>query len=431
MESDTTKRDIARSKRDTARGRLHAKNVRSVFWMVAFLVVVIAFLVGFFVRGNSDLMSAIGISTDEDDSKVVSGGSTSQLAYNSLAKRIDEAEALLATYSFDEINLDDTTNTMLTSLLKATDDPYAEYFTKERYETYLADSTGFNFSGIGVLFGEYDGRAYVTDVLEGSKAQAEGVQQGDFLISIDGNSSHDWSASEVIGALAKHGNQDVVITWMRPLSLDAETGDEFTTTLECKEFEVKNVSARMRGDVGYIKLRQITGNSAELVKNAVKKLANKGAKAYVLDITDNPGGYLTQALDIASLFIQSGVLVGIETVDGENTRSASGVTETTLPLVVMMNKYTSGSAEVLAAALQENSRATTVGQTTMGKGSVQVTRELSFGGAIRYTAAYYLTPLGQQINGVGIVPNIEVSTKGKEGLMLDVALDTANSLISQ
>lgn len=431
MGSDTSKCDIAKSKRDTARGRLRSKNIKVVFWMAAFLIVVVAFLAGFLVRGNPELMSIVGISTNTDDSKVVSGDSSTKWAYNSLAKRIYEAEELLATYSFDEINLDDTTNTMLSSLLEATDDPYATYFTKERYETYLADSTGFNFSGIGVLFGEYDGRAYVTDVLEGSEAQAKGVEQGDFIASIDGDSSHAWSASEVIGTLAKHGNEEVLITWMRPVSLDATTGEEFTTTLECKKFDVKNVTARMRDDVGYIKLRQITGNSAELVKNAIKKLANKGAKAYVLDITDNPGGYLTQALDIASLFISSGVLVGIETVDGVNTRSATGVTETTLPLVVMMNKYTSGSAEVLAAALQDNSRATTVGQTTTGKGSVQVTRELSFGGAIRYTAAYYLTPLGQQINGVGIVPEIEVSSKGRKGLLLDVALDTANSLISQ
>lgn len=431
MQTKSEKSDIVKSKEDTARGRVRARNKRSVFWMVAFLIVVAAFVVGFIFRGNATLMSAIGLDLPTDDSAAVASGNSSQKAYDSLSKRINEAEELLATNSFDEINLDEATNEMLTNLLELTGDPYAEYFTKERYETYLQDSSGFNFSGIGVLFGEYQGRAYVTDVLEGSQAQAEGVEQGDFIVSIDGDSAHEWSASEVVGALAQHGGQDVVVAWMRPVSLDAKTGKEFTTTLECKEFDVKNVSARMRGDVGYIRLRQITGNSAELVKKAVQKLADQGAKAYVLNIADNPGGYLTQALDIASLFVPSGVLVGIETVDGENTRSASGVTETTLPLVVMMNKYTAGSAEVLAAALQDNSRATTVGQTTTGKGSVQVTRELSFGGAIRYTAAYYLTPLGQQINGVGVVPDIEVSANGKAGVMLDVALNTAESLINE
>lgn len=431
MASIKSKRGTAESKETTARGRLRAKNIRTVFSMLVFLGLVAAFLLGFLFRGNTGLMTAIGITSDSDDSTNVLGTTTSQKAYDSLTERVQEVDKLLSTNSFDDIDLDDTTNKMLTELVESTGDPYAEYFTKERYETYLQDSTGFNFSGIGVLFGEYQGRAYVIDVLEGSQAQAEGVEQGDFVVSIDGDSGHDWSSSEVIGALAQHENEDVVITWMRTVSLDATTGDEFTTTLECKKFDVKNVTCRMRGDIGYIKLRQITGNSAELVKSAIHKLAEKDAKAYVLDITDNPGGYLTQALDIASLFVASGVLVGIETVDGVNTRSASGITETTLPLVVMMDKYTSGSAEVLAAALQENSRATTVGQTTTGKGSVQVTRELSFGSAIRYTAAYYLTPLGQQINGVGIVPDIEVSDKGKENVLLDVALDTAESMISK
>lgn len=423
------KSDIVNAKKLTAKGKLRAKNIRIAYWMVAFLVIVAAFLLGFLLRGNPYFMNAIGMGVDEEDAATI-GASTSQQAYDSLSGRISEVDDLLSSYSFDEIDLDETTSTLLTELLESTGDPYAEYFTKERYETYLEESTGFNFSGIGVLFGDYQGRAYATDVLEGSQAQAEGIEQGDFIVSIDGDSSHQWSASEVIGALAQHANEDVVITWMHPVSLDATTGEEFTTTLECKVFDVKNVTSRMRGNIGYIKLRQITGNSAELVKNAIHKLNAKGAQAFVLDITDNPGGYLTQALDIASLFVQSGVLVGIETVDGVNTRSASGTTETTLPLVVMINKYTAGSAEVLAAALQENSRATTVGQTTTGKGSVQVTRELSFGGAIRYTAAYYLTPLGQQINGVGVVPQIEVAAKGKKGVLLDVALDTAESLIS-
>ncbi len=430
MENSKARGNIAKYKKDAAKGKQHVQNMRIVRVLVAFLVIVAVFLCGFLLRGNASFMQAIGLSVDSADPASTTG-STSVSSTNSLSARINEVEELLSTYSFDEIDLDSTTSDLLTQLLDSTGDPYAQYLTKERYETYLEDSSSFNFSGIGVLFGEYQGRAYVTDVLEGSQAQAEGVEQGDFVSAIDGDSSHVWSASEAIGAIATHANEDVVITWMRPISLDATTGDEFTVTLECKEVSAQNVTARMRGDVGYIKLRQITGNSAELVKNAIEKLNDRGAKAFVLDITDNPGGYLTQALDIASLFVSSGVLVGIETVDTTNTRSATGVTETTLPLVVMTNKYTSGSAEVLAAALQDNQRATIVGQTTTGKGSVQVTRELSFGGAIKYTAAYYLTPLGQQIDGVGIVPDIEVSGKSKSSVFLDVALDTANSKISE
>ena len=126
---------------------------------------------------------------------------------------------------------------------------------------------------------------------------------------------------------------------------------------------------------------------------------------------DNPGGYLTQAVDVANLFIKTGVIVEVQTSTAP-PESASGKTVTDLPLVVLTNGYTSGAAEVLAAALQDNQRATIVGETTIGKGSVQVVHELSFGGAIRYTAGYYKSPLGHDIDGVGVIPDIAISLRG-------------------
>ncbi len=148
-----------------------------------------------------------------------------------------------------------------------------------------------------------------------------------------------------------------------------------------------------------------------------------------------PGGYLTQAVDIASLFIESGVIVEIQTVDGPaSSKKASGATITSAPLVVLVNKYTAAAAEVLAAALQDNQRAQLVGETTLGKGSVQVVRELDFGGAVRYTAALYLTPLGYHIDDTGIVPQAVVANGDADGKTDDqriVALDTARALAKE
>ncbi len=135
---------------------------------------------------------------------------------------------------------------------------------------------------------------------------------------------------------------------------------------------------------------------------------------------------------MASLFVQSGVLVEIQTNDGTSTRNASGETISDAPIVILDNDFTAASAEVFVAALQDNQRATTVGQTTMGKGSVQVVRELSFGGAVRYTAAYYLTPLGHDIEGVGITPDMTVangSGPDADDTQFLVAMDSARSLI--
>ena len=133
------------------------------------------------------------------------------------------------------------------------------------------------------------------------------------------------------------------------------------------------------------------------------------------------------AVSYTHLFVNSGVIVEIQTVDGITTKNAAGVRQTEAPLAVLVDQYTAASAEVLTAALQDNQRAEVVGQTTLGKGSVQVVRELSFGGAIRYTAAYYLTPLGHDINGIGIVPNISVDANDQVDTQLLVDIDAATA----
>ncbi len=411
--------------------RAHARNRHIGFLMAMFIIIVIAFVAGFAARSNVQLMQALGMQAP-DVSEQVANSTNPKTTYNALSARIGEVEDIISTYSMDNIELQDATKLMIANLMQSTQDPYATYFNSEDYENYIKETADKPYSGIGVLFGDYDGRAYVVDVLDGSEAQARGVSQGDFVEAIDGDSSHKWSTIEVIGALAREDGSNVIITWMRPISLDATRGTEFTTTLTCHEYTEQNVTYELNENVGYVRIRQITSNVSELVERAVDDLLSQGASAFVLDIRDNPGGYLTQSLDTASLFIQSGVLVGIETKDGTTTRSASGNTITPAPLVVLVNEYTCAATEVLASALQDNQRATVVGQTTMGKGSVQVVRELTFGGAVRYTAAYYLTPLGHAINGVGVVPDIAVADDPQDpenDNQLAVAFDVARSLV--
>lgn len=420
----------SRSRRVGITLREHARNKRIASLLIVFLLLVASFACGFAVHSSPQVMAALGADDSADASATHAVTNSKKSTYDSISARVEEAEDMLSSYSFDEVHLQIATKSMLEDMMKSTEDPYSAYFDQERYEAFIRENADKNPSGVGVLFGDYNGRAYAIDVLEGSEAQAQGVTQGDFVVSIDGDSSHQWSASEVIGALTRDDGENVVITWMRPISLDATSGKEFTTNLICRDYDIENVTYQLIENVGYVKLRQITGNSVDLVKKAIEDLQAQGAQAYVLDLDDNPGGFLTQSVDIASLFLQSGVVVGIRTLDGTTTKTATGQTITDAPLVIMINSFTSGVAEVLAAALQDNQRATSVGQTTTGKGSVQVTRELSFGGAIRYTAAYYLTPLGHEIHGNGVVPSIEVGSDVAEpNTQLLVALDAARSLV--
>ena len=150
-----------------------------------------------------------------------------------------------------------------------------------------------------------------------------------------------------------------------------------------------------------------------------------------MDLRDVPGGYLSQAVEVANLFVRNGIIVQIQTADGITNRQASGEVVTDKPLVVLVNENTAAAAEVLAAALQDNQRATLVGQTTLGKGSVQVIRELSFGGALRYTAAYYLSPQGRGIDGLGVTPDFLVERQsGAADNQLSLAVETAQSSIA-
>lgn len=421
----TDKRIVARTRKERARNARLAK-------LFAFVILLFAaFSVGFVVRGNSLLLANLGFPTSVTGISPANVESlTTKDAYNSVSGRIGEIEDLLATDSLDSYSIDSATAAAIGGFTEATADPYLRYYTAARYEQLLStDTTGY--AGIGVLFSEYNGQAYAVDVFENSIAQLNGVKEGDFVVAIDADRSQDWSRSEVVAALNREGGSSVVVTWRRPATLESDGGEEFTTTLECSTYDVSNVTTELSDEVGYVRLKQFTNNSANLVEQALVELRSSGAEAFVLDVRDNPGGFLTQAVDVASLFMSSGAVVEVQTAGALTVKSTSGKAVTDKPLVVLVNKNTAASAEVLVAALKESQRATVVGATTLGKGSVQIVRELSFGGALRYTAAYYLTPQGHDIDRVGVSPDVSVSNSenGESDQQKSYALEAAANLI--
>jgi len=399
---------------------------RSIRLLGTILVLVLVFCAGFLLRGNTELMYNLGVISSVDERDVNPGATVSGNTYDSISARVAEVQGIIENYSLNDYDLTTATTQLISAFINTTGDKYIRYYSPERYAALIAESSAqTTYSGIGVLFGEYNGSAYAVDVFEGSVAQYAGVQEGDFVAAINGDKSQSWSASEVAKIMSANEGQTLVITWRRPASREATGGTEFTTTLTCKKYEETNVSTEMEGTVGYINIKQISSNAASLISKAIAELEAQGAVALVLDLRDVPGGYFSQACDIADLFIKTGVICQIRTVDGVSNKNASAAIATERPLVVLVNGNTSGSAEVLASALQENNRATIVGEKTMGKGSVQIVRELSFGGALRYTAAYYLTSLGHDIDGVGVSPDYAMSD---ETTQKRIAVDTALSL---
>lgn len=408
-----------------------AKNARLIKVLVSLLVACLFFAAGFWVRGNTDILNRLGFDTGKGAEQVNPGMTVSGSTYDSLAARVAEVQGILEKQSFDEYNLEEATEGVLATLAEVTHDPTLRYYDSERYAAYLKDVSG-SFAGVGILFAEYQNKAYAVDVFEGSEAEAKGVRPGDFVVAVDGDRGNNdgWTQAETVKAVSRDAGDTVVLSFRRPATLDAEGGDEFTVTLTCSELKKENVSSKMLEDtIGYIKIAQITQNADVLVDEALKGLKKQNASSFILDLRDCPGGFLTQSVDIASLFIKSGVVVEIQTKDGLATRNATAQTQTDLPLVVLVNASTAGTAEVLAGALQGNSRATVVGVRTMGKGTVQSIQELSFGGAIRYTSAYYKTPGGYDIDGNGVNPDIQVAASdGGDDTQLTIAVETAFDL---
>lgn len=402
------------------------RNASIVKVLGACIFVCVVFCAGFMVRGNTDLLNAMGFSSLDVDTETNPGLTVSGDTYDSLSARVAEMEGVLKKSSMDDYDLGQVTTKVLSSYAESTGDPFLKYYDETSYRAYLA-STKNPEAGIGVLFGENEGKCFASDVFEDSSAAAAGIETGDYVQSIDGVSKSSWSIPEVLDALSRSEGESVYVTWNRPSQKQGENGTTFSTTLTFSSSSQDNVTWSVRDGVCAIDVKQITSDSASMVQNALNDSTSKGAQAFVLDLRDVPGGYLTQAVDIASLFIQNGVVVQIETVSGTTSRSAAGDSVSNAPLVVITNGRTAGCAEVLAAALQESGRAEIVGEKTQGKGSIQAMQPLSFGGAIRYTAAYYLTPSGRQIDGNGITPNVETSHVATQD---SVAFDSARSQIS-
>lgn len=417
-------------KEQAAREDRSARLIRALSF---FVLICLVFAAGFFLRGNDAVMSRLGLSDLSVETNQNPGATISGDTSDSASARVSEVQGILDNYSLDEYSLDSTGTKLIQSLLESTGDTYARYYSPSKYEAYR-ESDSKNTYGIGVLFGDYNGQAYVVDLIGNGPAQAAGVKEGDFVKSINGESrSGGWTVEEAIKAIEGSENSTVVITWRRPTSLDASGGEEFTTTLTRKNVKQTNVtySYSKSQHVGYIRIRQLGEDTDTYVTKAVNSLSKRGAKAYVLDLRNVAGGYLTQAVNVASIFQKSGVVVRIQTKDSDTTRSASGKTVTDAPMTVLVNGNTSAAAEVLAASLQDSNRARLVGSTTMGRGTVQVMRELSFGGAISYTAARYLTSQGRSFDGTGITPDVKAEAgSGKTDTQKRIAIDEAASQIS-
>lgn len=318
--------------------------------------------------------------------------------------RVDEVRRMLDGQALEPPSETSATVGAINGMLKSNGDKYAEYF-DQRHFTYMNEETAGSFGGIGVVLGETSGTATVLEVYKGTPAEKGGVRKGDRFSKIDKEKRATWTTDDVVKRVRGPEGTQVTITFIRP-----SEKKEYTTTLTRAKIKVPNVKSEMIGKVGYIRLGEFNGESDKDLRAAIESLGKKGAKSYILDLRDNPGGLLSQAVAVSSLFIKDGIIVKVEERGKEpESYRATGDVATKLPLVVLVNENSASASEIFGGAIQDYGRAKLVGVKTFGKGSVQTIQDVSFGGGVKFTIAHYLTPKGRAINGKGLTPDIVVA----------------------
>ena len=286
--------------------------------------------------------------------------------------------------------------------LKKGDDPYALFYSPQGYRSFQELTTG-RFSGIGVWLKQKNDALEIVSVLPGTPALREGLKRGDVITSINGTATDSMDSDQAVGRIKGREGTTVTIG-VRRGSRDME----FVITRE--EIDLPSVQARLTAsNIGYIQLLQFANNAAAQVRDEVERLTEQGAKGIVLDMRDNGGGLFSEAVEVASVFIETGDIVKFKE-RGEPIASyeAEGDAFEDLPLVVLVNEGSASASEIVAGAFKDRERAILVGSTTYGKGSVQEVFELEDASALKLTTGRYFTPDGDPITEDGIEPDVVV-----------------------
>ena len=284
-------------------------------------------------------------------------------------------------------------------------DPHSNFFTPAEYRRLLQDQES-RFSGIGVSILRHRDGVYVQTPVEGTPAALAGLRFGDRIVEVDGKDAREWSTQEVSKAVRGPDGERVTIKIER-------AGSQAPVIFTIVRGSVPQPSIRnafmVRPGVGYIGLTGgFTQTTADELTEALSRLSREGMQQVVLDLRNNPGGLLSQAVRATSVFVPSGVVLATEGLHQDRrVYEVSGrASHPKIPLVVLVNRATASAAEIVAAALAEHRRAIVVGRRTYGKATVQSVYELNDGSALKMTTAIYLTPSNQNLTGHGVVPKV-------------------------
>jgi carboxyl-terminal processing protease len=320
----------------------------------------------------------------------------------------------------------------ISGMVKSLQDPYTVFFPPEETKRFIEDTRG-SFEGVGMEIDIRNNQLQVVAPLEGTPAQRAGLRAGDKILAINGTSTADLTIEEAVNLIRGPKGTEVTLTifrdgWQKPKEIKIVRE---VIQIPSLKWELKD------NDIAYLKLYQFSEKASFDFTQAAIEILNSPARAIILDLRDNPGGYLEVAQDIAGWFLERGQIVTIEDFGGkrENIKyKAEGNGKlSSYPTVILINKGSASGSEILAGALRDNRGIKLIGEKSFGKGSVQELEKLRDGSSLKITVAKWLTPKGELITDKGLEPDIKVEMteedfeKGRDP-QLDKAIEIIKGL---
>jgi carboxyl-terminal processing protease len=312
----------------------------------------------------------------------------------------------------DETNQSDGMDAAINGLLQSLD-PYSSYMSPEIFKEMQTETSG-EFGGLGIEVSMEAGVVKVISPIDNTPASKAGIKAGDYIVKINNTQVQGKSLSEAVDLMRGLVGSSIELTIRRRGVKKALT---FNITREI--IEVQSVkSDLLENNIGYIRLSSFNDNSSQQIKKQIEKLKkNKDLNAFILDLRNNPGGLLSQAIKISDFFLENGEIVSTKSRKKSENRkwfAKKGDVTDGKTLVVLINYGSASASEIVAGALKDHKRAIILGESSYGKGSVQSIIPLKNKGAIRLTVAKYYLPSGKSISEVGVRPDIEVNEEGDD-----------------
>ena len=328
---------------------------------------------------------------------------------NDIYKKIDLFGEVLEKINkeyVDEVDQSKSMDAAINGLLQSLD-PYSAYMTPESFEGMQTETSG-EFGGLGIEVGMESGVVKVISPIDNTPASKAGLKAGDYIVKIDNVQVQGKSLMDAVDLMRGPIGSSIEITVRRR---GVKKALIFNITREV--IQVQSVKSKLiNNNIGYIRLTSFNENSSEQIKEKINKLnKNKDLKGYILDLRNNPGGLLSQAIKISDFFLENGEIVSTKSRKVSENRkwfAKKGDLTNGKTLIVLINYGSASASEIVAGALKDHKRAIILGENSYGKGSVQSIIPLKNRGAIRLTIAKYYLPSGKSISEVGVTPDIEV-----------------------